>query len=126
MTRKGISYKNVKFVALKLIYMIINTAIITASYIHMRLIDMSESNKKRVTHTMPALSEKQFELMDGFVRDEKRESQVLHVVEGTAWVTMDGRDIILNEGEELRLSHGKYDVVVSATGQKPLIYEIKE
>jgi mannose-6-phosphate isomerase class I len=92
----------------------------------MRLIDMSESNKKRVTHTMPALSEKQFELMDGFVRDEKRESQVLHVVEGTAWVTMDGRDIILNEGEELRLSHGKYDVVVSATGQKPLIYEIKE
>lgn len=87
---------------------------------------MSESNKKRVTHTMPALSEKKFELMDGFVRDEKRESQVLHIVSGTAWVTMDGEDIVLGEGEEIRLSHGKYGAVISTANHEPLVYEIKE
>ena len=86
---------------------------------------MSES-KKRITHTMPALTEKQFELLDGFVRDEKRESQVLHVVSGTAWVTMDGKDIILNEGEEVRLSRGKYDALISSPDRQPLVYEIKE
>lgn len=87
---------------------------------------MTNSDKKRQTHSMPALTEKKFELMDGFVRDEKRESQVLRVVSGQAWITMDGEDFVLSEGEELRLSHGKYDAVVSATGHDPLVYEIKE
>lgn len=87
---------------------------------------MTESSEKRETHTIPALSEKKFELMDGFVRDEKRESQVLRVVSGQAWITMDGEDIILGEGEEIRLSHGKYHALVSAADKKPLVYEIKE
>lgn len=87
---------------------------------------MTGSDMKRETHTMPALTETTFELLDGFVRDEKRESQVLHVVSGTAWISMDGEDIILNEGEEVRLSRGKYDAVVSSSDRHPLIYEIKE
>jgi hypothetical protein len=89
-------------------------------------LSMSDSDPKRITHTMPALTKTQFELLEGFVRDEKRESQVLHVVTGTAWVTMDGKDIILNEGEEVRLSRGKYDAVVSSVDSKPVVYEIKE
>lgn len=87
---------------------------------------MADSDKKRETHTMQALSKTKFELMDGFVRDEKRESQVLRVVSGTAWVTMDGEDIILAEGEELRLSRGKYDAIVSTADHGPLIYEVKD
>ncbi|MBZ0306031.1 MAG: DUF2917 domain-containing protein [Anaerolineae bacterium] len=87
---------------------------------------MNDSNKKRETHTMEALSETKFELMKGFVRDEKRDSQVLHVISGTAWVTMDGKDILLAEGEKLRLSRGKYDAIVSTADGKPLVYEVKE
>ena len=87
---------------------------------------MTDSDKKRETHTMEALSKTKFELMKGFVRDEKRESQVIHIVSGTAWVTMDGKDVILTEGEELRLSRGKYDAIVSTANNEPLVYEVKE
>ena len=87
---------------------------------------MTDSEKKRETHTMEALTKTKFELMQGFVRDEKRESQVLHVVSGKAWITMDGKDYILAEGDELRLSRGKYDAIVSTADNHPLVYEVKE
>lgn len=61
----------------------------------------------------------------GFARDEKRESQLLHVVSGTAWVTMDGNDILLKAGQDVKLSRGKYNAVVSNVGHVPVVYEIK-
>ncbi|MBZ0298487.1 MAG: DUF2917 domain-containing protein [Anaerolineae bacterium] len=84
---------------------------------------MATPDAKRITHTMEALSQCKIELLKGFVRSEKRESQVLRIVSGTAWVSMDGEDMILNAGEELKLSHGKHQAVVSATGDDPLVYE---
>jgi mannose-6-phosphate isomerase-like protein (cupin superfamily) len=88
---------------------------------------MSEpKDKKRTTHEMRALTKTKLELMPGFVRDEKRVSQVFRVVSGTAWVSIDGEDIVLRTGEELKLSHGKYDAVISSADDDPLVYEFEE
>ena len=87
---------------------------------------MTAPDEKRTTHSMEALSKSKIELMKGYVRDEKRESQVLRVVSGSAWVTMDGEDVVLKPGDEIKLSRGKYDAVVSATGDGPLVYEFEE
>ena len=87
---------------------------------------MSTSDKKRITHTMEALTKSKIELMKGYVRSEKRESQVLRVVSGTAWVSMDGKDILLEPGQEFKLSHGRNQAVVSPIGQEPIVYEFDE
>lgn len=87
---------------------------------------MATPDQKRVTHTMEPINQSKIELMKGYVRTEKRESQVLRIVSGMAWVSMDGEDLILNPGEELKLSHGKYNAVVSPANNEPLIYEFDE
>ena len=87
---------------------------------------MAAPDEKRITHTMEALSQTPIELMKGYVRTEKRESQVMRVVSGKAWVTMDGKDLILNPGDELKLSHGEYKAVVSTANNEPLVYEFED
>ncbi len=87
---------------------------------------MTTSDEKRITHTMEALSKSKIELMNGYVRSEKRESQVLRIVSGTAWVSMEGEDIILEPGQEFKLSHGKHKALVSPMGNEPLVYEFEE
>ena len=71
---------------------------------------------------MEQVSQTQFEVMKGSIRDEKPESQLLHVVSGTAWVSMDGKDLIVYEGQEVKLSRGKYQAVVSNVGDEPVVY----
>jgi hypothetical protein len=87
---------------------------------------MTTPDQKRITHTMEALSKAKIELMNGYVRSEKRESQVLRIVSGKAWVSMEGEDTILEPGQEFKLSHGKHQAVVSAVGDDPLVYEFEE
>lgn len=87
---------------------------------------MAAADQKRITHTMEPITQTTIELMQGYVRNEKRESQVLRIVSGTAWISMDGEDIILNPGEELKLSHGKYNAVVSPASNEPLVYEFED
>jgi mannose-6-phosphate isomerase-like protein (cupin superfamily) len=86
---------------------------------------MATSDPKRITHTMEPISKSKIELMTGYVRGEKRESQVLRIISGTAWVSMEGEDIILQAGDELKLSHGKHNALVSPTGNEPLVYEFE-
>ncbi|MBZ0287922.1 MAG: DUF2917 domain-containing protein [Anaerolineae bacterium] len=87
---------------------------------------MATPDSKRTTHTMEQLSKEKIELMQGHVRTEKRESQVLRIVSGSAWVSMEGEDIVLNPGDELKLSHGRHEAVVSPVGHEPLIYEFED
>ena len=84
---------------------------------------MATPDPKRTTHTMEKLDKCKIELMKGYVRSEKRDSQVLRIVSGTAWVSIDGEDMVLSSGEELKLSHGRHQAVVSATGDEPLVYQ---
>jgi uncharacterized cupin superfamily protein len=46
------------------------------------------------------------------------------VVSGRAWVTFDGKDIILNNGERASFKRGKDAVVVTSMGKAPLVLEI--
>jgi hypothetical protein len=48
----------------------------------------------------------------------------LWVVSGRAWVTFDGKDIILNNGERASFKRGKDAVVVTSMGKAPLVLEI--
>lgn len=63
------------------------------------------------------------QLAPGEVRSHRRNSQVLHVVSGQAWITVDGRDIVLSSGEEMAISPGTYEAVILALGRQPLTYE---
>jgi hypothetical protein len=75
---------------------------------------------------MDKLTRSKIELMKGYVRSEKCQSQLLRIVSGTAWVSMDGEDIILKPGEELNLAYCRHDAIVSAEGDEPLVYEFEE
>jgi hypothetical protein len=87
---------------------------------------MATLDEKRTSHTMEKLTKSKLELMKGYVRTEKCKSQLLRIVSGTAWVSMEGEDLILKPGEELKLSYCKDSAIVSATGNEPLVYEFEE
>ena len=87
---------------------------------------MATPSEKRVINTMEPSERTQIELMKGYVHTEKCRSQVLRVVSGTAWVSMDGEDIVLNPGDEFKLAYCEYRAVVSPVGNLPLVYEFEE
>ncbi len=60
----------------------------------------------------------------GNVHSLERQSQILHVVSGNAWVTFDAQDFILQSGDEITLSPGRDIAVVSALGEQTLVYKI--
>ena len=64
------------------------------------------------------------ELIDGFATTEDRHSQVMRVVKGKAWVTMDGQDYAVKEGEQLALTPGTDRAVITSADKSPLVYEV--
>lgn len=53
-----------------------------------------------------------------------RDARILRIIDGCAWVTIDGADLILKAGERLKLMPGAGEAVISPLGQRILIYEI--
>ncbi len=53
-----------------------------------------------------------------------RADQVLHVISGCAWITLNQDDIIVQGGDKVTLYPGKYAPVISAMGSRQLVYEI--
>jgi hypothetical protein len=51
-------------------------------------------------------------------------SRGIVVVAGTAWVTLNGRDIFLASGESLQLPSLRDSALISALGRKSLILEV--
>jgi hypothetical protein len=60
----------------------------------------------------------------GSVRTLQRASQVIRVVSGCAWITLDGDDIVLCGGQAIRLVPGKHPAVISGPSDHPVVYEI--
>ena len=52
----------------------------------------------------------------------KRQNQILRVVSGTAWVTMDGEDYTLQPGQELRIMTGSFPAIVDVMSSQPLVF----
>ncbi|MBZ0297857.1 MAG: hypothetical protein K8L99_35205 [Anaerolineae bacterium] len=49
----------------------------------------------------------------------------VHVVGGRAWVTLNGRDYYLRQGEVMTFSRGRHPMLVSGIGTENLIYEVE-
>ncbi|NWG17739.1 MAG: hypothetical protein HXY41_14020 [Chloroflexi bacterium] len=51
-------------------------------------------------------------------------NQVVRVLSGAAWVTLNQDDIIVKSGEKITLYPDKYPPVISALDNRQLVYEI--
>jgi hypothetical protein len=63
-------------------------------------------------------------LLRGEVQQVKPDYRGLRVRSGRAWVTMNGRDLVLKRGEEIALEKRRDAVVVSSLGQVPVVVEL--
>lgn len=76
----------------------------------------------------------EFEALDGLVELQYRTDvgsveaggQRLRVIEGTAWVSLNGEDYILYCGDTLLLEGGAYPAVISALGRTKLVYTLAD
>jgi len=48
----------------------------------------------------------------------------IHILCGTAWITWNGEDHILNEGEGIQFQTGSDEPVISAVGERTLVVEM--
>lgn len=55
-----------------------------------------------------------------------RKDQTVEVLMGTAWITMDGEDFILQTGDMLRLTPGGDFALVSSLQQKRLVLAVSQ
>ncbi len=52
-------------------------------------------------------------------------TQVIRVVQGNAWITLDGDDYVLKEGQEVMVPVQKEPAVISSPDSKPLVFEVR-
>ncbi|GIL11649.1 MAG: DUF2917 domain-containing protein [Chloroflexi bacterium] len=64
-------------------------------------------------------------LENGNAATLKRISQVVRVVKGQAWISLDGEDMVLKNGQEVYLRQGKQPAVISSVNRETLVYEIR-
>ena len=72
----------------------------------------------------PVLVTKCVTLQKGDVYRMPSSSRSVWVVSGRAWVTHSGDDIVLDQGEHATFARRTDPVVITSTGEKPLILEI--
>ena len=53
-------------------------------------------------------------------------SQEIQVLSGVGWVTASGQDIILGPDEKVHIGGNEKFVLISALGQSPLIFEVRD
>lgn len=58
------------------------------------------------------------------VRTLRASGQTVRVIQGIAWVTLDGADIILHPGDNVYLRPGASPATISRLGSEMLVYEI--
>src|SRR5512143_3825760 len=63
-------------------------------------------------------------LLKGEVQRVESNYWGLRVRSGRAWVTLNGRDLVLKRGEEIALAKAQDAAVVSSLGHAPLVIEL--
>jgi mannose-6-phosphate isomerase-like protein (cupin superfamily) len=58
------------------------------------------------------------------VRKMTNVAQVIRVVAGSAWITLNGEDIFVNRGEQVRVEPGEHPPVISGVNGRSVVYEI--
>ncbi len=65
--------------------------------------------------------------LDGFaVFRLKRQTQLIRVLSGCAWITLAGEDIFVPRGQEILLPAGRECLIISSPNSRPLVFEIVE
>ncbi len=72
----------------------------------------------------PILVTKCVTLQKGEVHRLPSSCRAIWVVSGRAWITHSGEDIVLDKGEHTTFDQHRDPVVVTSTGQMPLVLEI--
>jgi hypothetical protein len=54
----------------------------------------------------------------------KRQSEVIRVIFGSAWITFDSQDWLVYGGEEITLTPGNDDAVIASLDGNPLVFAI--
>jgi hypothetical protein len=65
-----------------------------------------------------------FALYSGELLRIPRNKRRLHVLLGTAWISVSGRDIVASPGSCAKIGRPRHPVLVSALGGGPLLVEI--
>ena len=65
-----------------------------------------------------------FALYSGELLRIPRDRQHLHVLSGTAWISVAGMDVVACPGKCAKLVRTQYPALVSALGGQPLLFEI--
>ena len=93
---------------------------------------MIEENNWTVVRSSPSPDERDvadselqvFQLSKGNVHTLEHSCQVIRVIAGCAWITLNGKDIILESGCEIHLDPGEHSAVISNLCDDLLEYEI--
>jgi|FLYN01.1.fsa_nt_gi hypothetical protein len=85
---------------------------------------------KLTTHDMlipAALQEprRRFEIVPGAALHLQHGEQKISVIFGIAWISWQGQDFVVRQGESLSLRPDKYDAVISPLRGERLIFEVE-
>lgn len=78
----------------------------------------------RFKDNLKSLAPLQFTLKKNHVFPIPSAYQELHILSGSAWLTVEGQDIILTTGEKVLLDSYQGLAILSTLGDKPLILEV--
>ncbi|MCL4249256.1 MAG: hypothetical protein KJ065_14005 [Anaerolineae bacterium] len=57
-------------------------------------------------------------------RSLRRHGQHVRVIEGIGWLTVDGRDYVLQPGDQALLGEGHIPAVVGSANHEPVLFEV--
>lgn len=65
------------------------------------------------------------ELTAGKAYNLVRPTQVVRIIRGNAWITLDGEDYVLKAGQEVMVPVQKAPAVISSPNSQPLVFEVR-
>jgi hypothetical protein len=90
---------------------------------------MGEDNFWTLVQTAPAAGQsepplKVFKQNKGTTRKLPQTCQLIRVLSGCAWISINGQDVIVESGHEIHLSKGEYEGVISNLCDDLLVYNL--
>jgi len=90
---------------------------------------MEEDRFWTLVQTAPAAGESDssleiFKQNKGTTRKLPQTCQLIRVLSGCAWISINGQDVIVESGNEIHLSKGEYEGVISNLCDDVLVYHL--
>jgi len=52
-------------------------------------------------------------------------AQMIRILSGSAWITYDGKDVVLRKGRNVYLPATTFPALLSASGKAPVVFEVR-